>query len=152
MEAVARGGPICEANQDNDKSAGKPIWTQERSECARRARCRMHRVNLPEGENRLWPIRVTDLLKQIWTHDESAGQPIRTCARSKHARRARCRMHRVNCARRVRHRDVPHQLNTRHADFQSAALPENNLVSTVIQILFPAPFALLDLFFCPVRH
>jgi len=33
----------------HDKSAGEPIWTTERSEVARRARCRMHLVNAPEG-------------------------------------------------------------------------------------------------------
>ena len=33
-----------------DKSAGEPIWTTERSEVARRARCRMHLVNrAPKG-------------------------------------------------------------------------------------------------------
>jgi hypothetical protein len=55
-------------------------------------------------------------------------------------------------ARRTLHREVQRQSTTRHADFQTAALPENNLVSTIIQILFPGFFALMDLFFCPVRH
>jgi hypothetical protein len=48
--------------------------------------------------------------------------------------------------------DGPQPINTRHADFQSATLLENNFVSTIIQILFPGSFALMDLFFCPVRH
>jgi len=49
-------------------------------------------------------------------------------------------MHRVNCARRVRHRDVPHQSNTRHADFQSGvgmllALYFNKLAGRPLPIL-----------------
>jgi len=48
--------------------------------------------------------------------------------------------------------DGPQPINTRPADFQSATLPENVLINTIIQILFPGFFALMDLFFCPVRH
>jgi hypothetical protein len=65
---------------------------------------------------------------------------------------ARSEFGHAQLARRTLHREMQRQSTTRYADFQSAALPENNLVSTIIQMLFPAPFALMDLFFCPVRY
>ena len=44
---------------DADKSTGQSIWTTERSDVARRARCRMHLVNAPRrGEDRPRAIRI----------------------------------------------------------------------------------------------
>ncbi len=77
-----------------DKSAWKPIWTQERSECARRARCRMHRVNRPErneGKDHGWSESQI-CLEQIWTHEVRPEGAVQGCTAS---------------------------INHRHADFES---------------------------------
>ncbi len=56
---------------NRDKSAGQPIWTSERSEDARRARCRMHLVNRPEGRQ-AGRLPLTGLIRQIGVADLDA--------------------------------------------------------------------------------